>query len=305
VVEPNQVDVTAYLLRELDAKVAEVIPEIDARAGAELPIRSLVEQTWTALQHPLPVDAEGSWLTVGVEAVSLAPLREQAGALIASLGLDARPRVGIGPPPQAAPEPLPSLGEEQAEQALLALVVLELGREGAQRRLQRAVGLVDAQGLPTPERGLRFPDQGAPYLQVRELEVLAVAPQLRVRLGFEGSGKGTLYAVGTPIAELEHQRLHFPNLDFELHTGHVLLRLLDWQQHQGLRDKLRSKLQWDLGDKLEELRANLEGALTRSAGGVQLSARIGQVRMLSLLEQEGDERLLALFRFAEEAEAEP
>ena len=87
--------------------------------------------------------------------------------------------------------------------------------------------------------------------------------KLIVELQFKGTKKGTIYFIGTPIYDVTSHKLTVPDLDFDIKTRNILLRVAAWILDAQITNQLRSVAQYDLTKILANAKTTIETNLTK------------------------------------------
>ncbi|MFN5149002.1 MAG: DUF4403 family protein, partial [Flavobacteriia bacterium] len=107
--------------------------------------------------------------------------------------------------------------------------------------------------------------------------------QLTIKVGFEGSKKGTLYLVGTPIFDSLKQVISFPDLSFDIQTKNALLKSAKWLFSEKITDMMRASAVFDLNPHLVEMKKSVQKEMNRElTEGVRLSGKIEGLEIINI-----------------------
>lgn len=264
-------DLTAKVIGALEGKLNNLAGQLDANISQAIHLRDRVTQLWDLMKEPIAVD-DGVWLSIHPEWVSISPFELEGDVLSFHIRLVARPAVTGGIKPAPDGRPLPDLRKSvPGEPGFHVLVPVEMSYQEAEEPL--------AQALKITEGKLRYPASGSPFITVRRIDLSSSGAQALIRLDFDGSAKGCAYLVGTPTYQSQTHILSFTDVDFSVETKNLVLKTLDWLDHEGLRSTLEQALIIDLSKPLAKIERTLSGLLNKKGGVFELSGEFREFRL--------------------------
>jgi hypothetical protein len=269
-----QIDVTDRITGFLGPRINQLMAGLSSDVTQRLSLRSRAEDAWKTMLAPAKL-MENLWLVIDPQSVAMSPLSVSGNALQLTVRLSALPQVVYGAMPAAPQRPLPNLEPTVPGSEFRVNVPVKLQRDEVNLELNKA--------LHASEGGLRYPPVGSPYLLVTSAELYPYGDRAVLRLNFEGSAKGHAYFIGTPTYNAVTNRLSFPDLEYDIDTKNLFLKLIEWLKHDEFRDDLRGRLVVDLSSKIQPLRQQLEAALNRTAGAVKFAGQVASLRLLGIL----------------------
>ncbi len=84
-----------------------------------------------------------------------------------------------------------------------------------------------------------------------------------IELSFRGARKGTIFFTGTPVYDNITHKLSVTDLDFDLKTRSLLLRVAAWILNVQITNQLRSAAQYDLTNTLATAKSSIETNLSK------------------------------------------
>ena len=100
--------------------------------------------------------------------------------------------------------------------------------------------------------------------------------KINIKLSFRGARKGTIYFTGTPVYDNTTHKLSVPDLDFDIKTRSLLIKVAAWMLNAQITNQLRSAAQYDLTNTLANAKMTIETNLSK-----QISASISSVCHIS------------------------
>ncbi len=91
----------------------------------------------------------------------------------------------------------------------------------------------------------------------------------RVRYFFEKKFyklKGKVYLVGTPQYLTDRREIVFPDLEYDIQTRNVIVKIANWILKTRLTEQLRANVKMPLGGKLDSVKNRLSAGLNRELG---------------------------------------
>ena len=253
---------------------------IDRNTPGLASIRPHAEQVWTSLQTPVEL-APRTWLVLEPAEVTLTPITGSGTTITTTLALRAMTRVVVGEKPVVARKPLPALqsGAAGSHPAVRVPFDLELPYSDASRLIAKET------------LGKTFKINGKP-LTIESIR-LAPAPNGKVlieaSIDYRGGGlknyKGLIFLEGTPRFDVATSSIVIPDLDYSLDPKRrgFLVRIAERAAHDNIRTRLRSSARFPLGPRVNAMRDEITGALTRRlAPGVALRGRADALQPVSV-----------------------
>ncbi|HYJ78281.1 MAG TPA: DUF4403 family protein [Longimicrobiaceae bacterium] len=265
-----RIDVTERVQQAAQNALAGLTPQVDARLREAVALRRRVEPVWAALQNPVKA-ADGVYLLLRPESVSVAPLRASGTDLSTTVSLTVRPRVVVGERPEPSVLPLPNFGSVVGrERGFRIAVVAEVPYAAANELLRGALV-----GRRLTVRGHK--------IRVKDVRMSGGGDRVVVAVKLAGDARGTVYFVGTPAYDAATQTLTVPDLDFSVETRNVLAGAAGWLLHDDLRGQLRTAARFGIGPRVSALRAQLDTAINRNlATGVEMRGGVDALRPLGV-----------------------
>ncbi|MFN0139631.1 MAG: DUF4403 family protein [Pyrinomonadaceae bacterium] len=100
----------------------------------------------------------------------------------------------------------------------------------------------------------------------------------RVRYFFEKRFyklKGKIYLTGTPSFLTDRREVVFPDLEFDIKTRNVIVKVAAWILKTRITEQLRANVRIPLGGKLDDLKVALSAGLNRQLGSnAQMTGRV-------------------------------
>jgi hypothetical protein len=229
--------------------------------------RSRSESAWQKLQQPIDLGGD-TWLVIDPRSVHGS--QGSNGVSSPAILVLARPRLVGGERPAATSDPLPDLGGATAASGFHVAVEDELSFAEAGTALQQAI----------PQR---YPNDGKPYLEVRDSRISASGDHLVLELTVRGAHKGKIYLAGRPAYEGVSGRVSIPDLAYTAETQRIFAEKAESFDHDGFITAVRNAAVWTVAEQVQAERGRLASALPRDVGGgAMLEGQIDAVDSLGV-----------------------
>ncbi len=119
-------------------------------------------------------------------------------------------------------------------------------------------------------------------IEVTDVQIYPSGDKLVAKLEVDGSVKGKIYFKGIPTYDVEKQLLYVKDFNFDINTSSVLVNVANWLQHRSFVKTINEKLQFPLGDKLDEAKCLLQDLLNNQEigrkGNIVLNGHIDELK---------------------------
>jgi Domain of unknown function (DUF4403) len=266
-----QFDATPLVKRLLDAQSEELRREIDSLVPTLVDLHGAADSLWRLAQQPLALDSASTvWLTLSPESVSLAPVIGSASAISTAIVLTARPRVVVGPKPETATPPLPSLTLARRSGGIHVPVEIELPFSDLS---QKVTSLIAGD---TAGKGMR----------VGEVKLWGVGDTAVVMIGLQGKVNGSLYLLGRVSYDSSARAILLSDLRYTLASHDMMTRIKSTIAAGRIKsaiDAATGRGHLAVGEQIDSLKSRLTQELNRSlAPGVTLAGSVRDVRFAGL-----------------------
>lgn len=283
---PFRARVSNLMGKELEGRIDAAINKLKDRVNRDWNLRERAAERWHELHHVRHLsDRLGAWLVVDPASAFFPPVRYEPDALIIEFGLGAYLSTAVGQvPAPPAPEPLPelTLGPAPLDGFSIRLPV-RLNYAGMRKKILQA----QSERTITLEEG---------ELNIEDIKLYSSEQSLVVAARIIASSptrlfntRGWVYLVGRPVYDSEKRILYVEDLDFSRQVDNPLVSGASWVLQDSLRQRLRAHLQFDLHDRIEELKESANQSLNRPVGeGFFLAGDLQHLNLAYLLPQEDD-----------------
>ncbi|HEX8905825.1 MAG TPA: DUF4403 family protein [Longimicrobiaceae bacterium] len=263
------IDVTDRV-RELVQRLMDgAAPQVDEKIREAAKLRSRVEGVWATAQQPIQA-AKGVYLVLQPQSLAATKPAGSGTTVSTTVSLTLQPKVVIGDRPEVRERPLPEAGEPAPGRGFHVALVAELPYSTANDILRsKLVGKeFEVKGHHVQVRGARLYGGGSKVV-------------LAVKVG--GDARGELYFVGTPEFDPQTRVVSVPDLDYSVESRDVLPRVADWLLYGNLRDQMRDAAHFEVGDRVDKIRHDVDAALNRNLGrSVRMSGGVDAIRPLGV-----------------------
>lgn len=258
-------DVTDRVLDAARSGLTSHLADIDRMIGA-IDLRRRVRGWWELLARPITL-ADGVWLVLGPEQLSMGAVSGHDHVLRVPVSLDAHPRIVTGVAPPITPiSALPPLTHDTSTSGFHIIMDGVVDYFTASRALNDALAH-------------KRVDIGGRSITINAVTMIPAAHgSLVLAVSFTGDAKGMLRLRGTPHYDPSEREITVPDLDFELATNSQIINAYSWLKSDALRATFRDKARVPVKPALERGREMLLGGLNRKIGdALTLSATVDTV----------------------------
>lgn len=288
---PFRARISSLMGKELEGRLDEAILNLRRRVNEDWNLRERATDRWHELHQVRRLsDRLDAWLLVDPVAAYFPPIRYTPEAMIIEFGLASYLSTAVGEvPPPPEPEPLPALNLTPSPQTGFSIQLpVRINYSGLREQLikEQAGRVVSLeQGQLTIQDLRLYTSENALVLAVR---VAASSPHHIFNT------RGWVYLVGRPVYDSEKRILYVEDLDFSRQVDNPLIGSASWILQDSLRQRLRSSLQFDLNERIEELRQSANERINRPLGeGFELNGELQNLNLVYLLPQQ-EELLIVL-----------
>ena len=265
---PGGVEVLKHLARLYQGGLNLFVPDLSAvpEAGTE----PHLTQLWARMQEPIFLD-DDFWLVLRPVTLGIGRARsdlKRADSTRFVLEMTARPEIVFGPKPEVVPIPMPPLQKFQAGPAIFRAMsnarfsyaeANDYFRKPEQKILGRVLSAKGERKLTLV--GLAFHGEGGKV----ELDAkLLYDPPILNLTGHPS--EMTVHLWGKPRFLPKQRVFDFPDLDFDVESGNLLVKLMDLLYKNHFRTMLRRLAKVPIGMKLDWMKGRIDLALNKPIG---------------------------------------
>lgn len=260
-------DVTDRVVDAARSGLSNHLADIDRMIGA-IDLRRRAVGWWDMLARPITL-ADGVWLVLGPEHLSMGAVSGHDHVLQVPVSLDAHPRIVTGVAP-----PITTIGN-------LPPLTHDTGSSGFHIVMDGVVDYFTASRAVNDALAHKRVDVGGRSITINTATMIPAAHgSLVLAVSFTGDAKGMLRLRGTPHYDPDRREITVPDLDFELATNSQIINAYSWLKSDALRATFRDKARVPVEPALERGRAMLLGGLNRKIGdALTLSATVDTVEV--------------------------
>jgi hypothetical protein len=247
-------------------------------------LKSKLKGLWTDMEAPLFLDKD-IWLLVRPESMAIGNMRtdlKQASTTHAVLEMTANPEVLFGPKPPTTLLVMPPLQPFQPGPGTFqAMSNTRITYEEANLFFRdprlKLIGMVlQGTGRKLTLEGIRLYGSGGKVMVEVKLQY---NPLL---INFTGKPSPlTLYLSGTPRFLPQKRAVDFPDLDFDIKSNDLMVKIPGWILDSGIKDQLRKITRIPIGPKMDALKARLNVVLNKSLSpDISLSTQVDTFKIL-------------------------
>jgi len=298
VIFPSGGDLLQHLSNMVKGGLKQIMPDLRGLPG--LAMDSHISDVWQKMQEPIFLDKD-AWLLIRPANLAVGLTRtdlRRASTIHTVLEMTAEPEIIFGPKPEVTAKPMPPLQPFKPGPGIFEAMsnTRVSWEEATQYLLDPRLKLL----------GMVFPGTGGQKVTLMGFRFSGSEGQVKVRVKLHYNplvinlgGKPadlTVYLRGTP-RYLPNQRVFdFPDLDYDIKSGDLLIQVADWLNKGDFTKRLRRYLRIPIGPKLDEFKARMNKVLNRRLSEfTRLSAQVNSFRVLGgFADDEGIEMRLSV-----------
>lgn len=265
IVFPNGGDVVQHLTNLFKGGLKQLIPDWNALPG--LHMQSHITELWSEMQEPIYLGKD-FWLLIRPETLGIGRAQSDLRRVTTAhmvLEMTARPEIVFGPKPENNPIPIPTLQPvRQGPGIFQATSNARFSYKEADLYFQKPEqGLIGRVLSGKGERkltlaGIRF--YGSAGQMVIETKLLYGPPILNLS---DHPTQITVHLRGTPRYLPKERVFDFPDMDFDIESGNLLVKIAGWIYKTHYRNELRKLTHIPIGPKLDWMKGRIDLALNR------------------------------------------
>jgi hypothetical protein len=257
-------DVTDKILDRTRGILSGNLGRLDTSIGA-LNLRAPVQRAWEQVRPPIQV-APRVWLQLNLDSVYFGGVAGSGTTLQTSVGTRGTPKIVYGDRPPDTATPLPSPGTPPANRGFHVALEATLPHTTVSTDISARL------------RGKRFYKDRL-YIEIVDASIYGIGSNEAVlQVGFKGSANGRVFLTGHPSYDASSGLLSVPDLDYDVSTKNLLVKVADWLEHDDARDFFRGYTRWNATDSVRQAQAQLQRALNTDLGhGLKLSGDVSAV----------------------------
>ncbi|WP_367915353.1 DUF4403 family protein [Leadbetterella sp. DM7] len=116
-------------------------------------------------------------------------------------------------------------------------------------------------------------------LTVKDICMRGAAEKIVLELAVEGTAEGTITIVGQPVYLADLRVLSIRELDYDLHTDHLLVNLLDKNLKDNLLEYMRQKVVLDVGKYVNQLPDYLNNTINQGRSGEKFHLNFEEIQV--------------------------
>ena len=266
-------DITGMVAGQLKSEMTASIANMQKQLQS-FTLKSYLHAIWDTLQTPYPVPGFG-YLAMQPETFRISQATLRNDSMFFSLGLSARPELKGNP--TVAKKPLPNLADfsQRGGFSLYIAQLLPYDSLNAILNLQ-AGGKEFTVGKGLLKRTVR----------IDSARLLGGGEKVFIQLYLSRAVKGVVYLEGRPEWDALKKVLDVKEIGYELKSKQVLVKSASWLLDGTIEKKLKEYTKFDLAEKADSLKGQLQAQMNRSlAQGIQSHGQIEKLEVDKLIAQ--------------------
>jgi hypothetical protein len=298
VVFPSGGDVFQHISNLFKGGIKQIMPDLRGLPG--LSMDSHITDFWEKIQEPIFLEKD-TWLLIRPATLSIGMMRtdlKRASTIHTVLEMTAKPEIIFGAKPLTTPKGMPPLQPFKPGPGIFeAMTNTRISWEEATRYLlDPRLKLVGKVFPGTGDRkvtlqGFRFSGSGGKAM----IKVKLHYNPLVINLGGKPADL-TLYLRGTPRYLPKQRVFDFPDLDYDIKSGDLVVQVADWLNKSDFTKRLRRYLKIPIGPKMDEFKARMNKVLNRRLSPfTRLNTQVNSFKVLgAFADNEGFEVRLSV-----------
>lgn len=226
-------------LKDLEKTIDKEISKVD--------LTSQLQSTWEILCSPTDLNGFG-YLCLNPETVSISDIHFKGKIAQFNAVLGTKPTIYLSDPGQES-SILPKLGNNTGKEGFDILVDIVANYDSLSSKLTSSIS------------GKKIELKGREVIFDSIRVCGANNNSLNLEVAFSGKKKGIFYLTGTPVFDINTQRISLENLTFDIKTKSALLKSAKWLFDERITENLSTYSLVDLGPYLDTLKQTVSGSL--------------------------------------------
>ena len=230
-------------LKEVETKMDEEIRKVD--------LRPMVEKAWNELSKPIFIDNFG-YLHLQPQSLGLDDFQFDKNKVRSTIELGVKPTV-LSEPSQSKIA-LPPLKNNKYPEGLKIPLLISLNYDSLN-------AIIDSNFQP-----IELDAGKKKKIIIRNIDL--VGPKLGktvIKVNFEGSKKGVLYLIGNPTFQKNGTEVAMKDVEFDVETKDLILKLAKWLFQDKITQKLEEKLIFDISMQIADAKKEIDKQLNQSS----------------------------------------
>lgn len=251
----DRCNMTVFNLDATDRLIGFVKPELNKLAAevdkkiAAYPLKPEIQELWNTLNTEMTIGSFG-FMSLNPKTIGVSALQTDGTLLNFSVILTANPILRTQSQ-KNVPGPLPNLIPYKPGNGFTVNMDLQLGYDTLSRYITQAV----------KDKVIMIKNK---KVILKEITVYGIGQnKIATGIRFEGSRKGMLYLTGTPVYNSSLNMLEFPDLQFDVRTKSVLLKMARWMFSEKITKSMRSEARYNFTTDLDQTKKLLNKELNR------------------------------------------
>ncbi len=251
---------TPELEKQVRKQLLVLEDDIDKQIKS-IDVKNSINDAWNKLQEPIPVSELG-FLYLQPNSIGLNKLEFNNNKAFLNLNLSIFPFFSTQAENQKK-SPLPLLKSFDNENGLNLTIDIKASYDSLSSYLNRQL-----KGKELNFKGKK--------INIQQLVISGAQDQkLILKMAFDGYKKGVVFLSGIPVLDSFSQKISITNLDFDVHTKSVLIKLAKWMFNEKILLELEQNTVFELSPILEEAKENILKSINLEiAPGVRVSGNI-------------------------------
>lgn len=268
-----EVDLTQTILDSMRAAVNSFGAELDASI-AKLDLRAYQQVLTTQLTQKQALKGYG-YLDIRPAGIALSPFQIKGDSLYTTLGFAAYPEISSVSQASPLAPAMPPLSVKAVNPGFSLHANARYDFKSLDTLINKTVGnrsfLVEGRQI---------------IIQQVDMEGLS-KHRVSLKVRFDGFASGDLFFTGTPVLDSAQQRLYIPDLEFDVRSPNVLLKIGNAVLARQILQKIRSMATISITDLYLRQQSALNATLNRTLRpGVQLVGQTSGLRLEAMVVQE-------------------
>ena len=243
------IDITDRLMKEIKSQLEIIGKDIDKEMAA-YDLKPYVKDIWNQLFEVQKVEDYG-YLNINPTAVSVSNIGMIGSKLNLSIGLSCTPVFSLSYT-TSNPTPVPNLSAPIQQDGFKVYTDLILNYKDLTDLINKNIA------------GKTFKIKNKTVI-INKVEINGIGnSKISLRLDFKGSKKGIVYLIGTPVFDPEKNTISMPDMNFDLKSKSVLLKMANWLLNEKITEKIKMASVFEISTLLDEARSGISNQLNRN-----------------------------------------
>jgi hypothetical protein len=265
-------NVTNEVLNGLKLELDAAKAELEKKYGT-VDLKPQFQQLWNQLGKGFNIYGMG-WLDINPQRIRINNMFAKNDSLYVNLGLAARPAISFEKPADRESF-VPSMGNFARNSGFSVFLDAMLNYDSLSIILNKHMVNKEFDFNKGPVRKKFI---------IKDCKLFGSGNEkIIIKISFEGTDEGTMYLIGKPVFDKDHQILELKDIDFDIKSKDALLKTAEWLFSRRIISEVTRNTRFDLNGWMDTVRLNMNQRLNQGwIRGVSSTGSINEIKLIGI-----------------------